>query len=89
MHVTGHIPRVETVPAGPLVTDVTSNDTLTPRAATLALAALAIAALGAALGVVNYRAFDLDRFFVPKELALHAGALVMVLVLLVRSGNIG
>lgn len=40
-----------------------------------------IAAVGAALGVVTYRAFDLDRFFVPKELALHVGALLIVVTL--------
>ena len=40
-----------------------------------------IAAVGAAMGVVTYRAFDLDRFFVPKELALHLGALLIVVTL--------
>ncbi len=43
--------------------------------------AIGLAAFGGALGVVTYRSFDLDRFFVPKELALHAGALIIVTTL--------
>src|SRR4029079_17704062 len=31
-----------------------------------------------------YKAFDLDRFFVPKELALHATAAITGLIVLVR-----
>jgi O-antigen ligase len=71
MHVASDIPRVETA--------------LSQRAGNVALAALALAALGASLGVVEYRAFELDRFFVPKELALHTGALVLAVVLALRS----
>jgi len=48
------------------------------------LGAVWIAAVGASLGAVTYRAFDLDRFFVPKELALHAGALFTVITLAAR-----
>lgn len=53
---------------------------------TLLVVAVALAAIGAAATSVTYRAFELDRFFVPKELALHAGALVAVVVLLRRTG---
>jgi O-antigen ligase len=63
-----------------------SPDTLDRRAGNLTLAALAVAALGAALAVVDFRAFELDRFFVPKELALHLGALGMALMLASQSG---
>jgi O-antigen ligase len=45
-------------------------------------------ALGAALAVlaaVPYRAFDLDRFIIPKELALHALALALLLPALRRA----
>jgi O-antigen ligase len=62
----------------------TSSDTLSRRAGNVALFAFAIAALGAALGAASYRLFDLDRFFVPKELALHTGALFLVVVLSLR-----
>jgi O-antigen ligase len=40
------------------------------------LLALAAGALACVLVVLPYRSFDLDRFFVPKELAFHAAALV-------------
>ncbi|MFI5245162.1 MAG: O-antigen ligase family protein [Gemmatimonadales bacterium] len=40
------------------------------------LLALGAGALACALAVLPYRAFDLDRFFAPKELALHAAALI-------------
>ena len=55
-------------------------------AGTVALWALALAAFGGALGAVTYRAFELDRFFVPKELALHVGALAIVVALALRKG---
>ena len=32
-----------------------------------------LAAIGVVLAAATYRAFDLDRFFVPKELVLHVG----------------
>ena len=37
--------------------------------------ALGAGALACVLAVLPYRSFDLDRFFAPKELALHAAAL--------------
>jgi O-antigen ligase len=51
------------------------------------IGAIWIAAVGASLAAVTYRAFDLDRFFVPKELALHAGALIDVVALAARRGT--
>ena len=48
----------------------------------VALAALGAGALATVLAVLRYRAFDLDRFFVPKELALHAAATVAGVALL-------
>ena len=42
----------------------------------IALAVLVAGALAAVLAVLPYRAFDLDRFFAPKELALHVTALL-------------
>ena len=39
----------------------------------------------AVLVVLPYRSFDLDRFFVPKELALHVGA-ALALVLVIAGG---
>ena len=50
------------------------------------LAALGLAAMAAAVGAVTFKAFELDRFFVPKELALHAGALVAAVALGLRPG---
>jgi O-antigen ligase len=42
----------------------------------VAFFALGAGAFACVLLVLPYRSFDLDRFFVPKELALHAAALV-------------
>ena len=48
----------------------------------IALAALMIGALAVVLAAAPFRAFELDRFFVPKELALHATALVAAMACL-------
>jgi O-antigen ligase len=42
----------------------------------IALVAVGAGALACVLLVVPYRSFDLDRFFAPKELALHVSALM-------------
>lgn len=52
------------------------------------LVALGAGALAAVLAVLPFRAFDLDRFSVPKELALHTAALVAGAVLLVGTRRI-
>jgi len=57
----------------------TSEATIADR---IALGAIALGALTAVLVVLPYRSFDLDRFFVPKELALHAAALVVSVIAL-------
>ncbi|MDD2806413.1 MAG: O-antigen ligase family protein [Elusimicrobiales bacterium] len=41
-------------------------------------------AIAVVLAAAPYRAFDLDRFFAPKELALHAVTLALVLLVLRR-----
>ena len=46
---------------------------------------LVVLAVIATLVALPYRAFDLDRFFVPKELALHVGA-ALALVLTIAGG---
>jgi O-antigen ligase len=46
------------------------------RPARIALRALQLGAIATVLAVSTYVSFELDRFFVPKELALHATALV-------------
>lgn len=46
------------------------------RGARLALRALQAGAVGVVLAAVTHREFELDRFFVPKELVLHLTALV-------------
>jgi len=45
---------------------------------------LVIGAITVVLAATPYRLFDLDRFFAPKELALHAAALAMALLSLRR-----
>ncbi|MEA3245959.1 MAG: O-antigen ligase family protein [Gemmatimonadota bacterium] len=50
------------------------------------VAAIAVAAVGGALAATTFRSFDLDRFFLPKELALQVGAGVAAVVLASRRG---
>ena len=53
-----------------------------PRTARLALRILQIGALAVVVAVAMLHAFELDRFFIPKELVLHLTALLAGLVLL-------
>jgi O-antigen ligase len=46
-----------------------------------ALAILALAAVGIVLAAVPFKTFDLDRYFVPKELVLHMGAALSALAI--------
>jgi O-antigen ligase len=51
----------------------------------IALLAVGAGALACVLLVVPYRSFDLDRFFAPKELALHVAALVAGVMALISA----
>ncbi len=55
-----------------------------PIVAFLAVLVLGAGALGVGLVSAPYKSFDLDRFFVPKELVLHATALLVALPLVLR-----
>src|SRR6185437_14116262 len=50
----------------------------------VALGALQAGALAVVLAATPFKPFELDRFFVPKELALHVAAFVCVLFCLGR-----
>ena len=50
----------------------------------ITLGVMITGALGVVLLSLPYKAFDLDRFFVPKELALHATAAITGLIALAR-----
>jgi O-antigen ligase len=54
-----------------------------------ALRVLQLGAIAVVLAAAPYKAFDLDRFFVPKELALHATALAATLLCLPRVRRLG
>ncbi len=54
-----------------------SADSRAPLAAPAAIVLIALGALAVGLVAAPYRSFDLDRFFVPKELALHVTALCL------------
>jgi O-antigen ligase len=54
-----------------------------------ALRVLQFGALAVVLAAAPYKAFDLDRFFVPKELVLHATALAATLLCLMRARRLG
>ena len=56
-----------------------------PAAARFALLVLQLGALLVVLAALPYKAFDLDRFFVPKELVLHAAALLAAFAILVTA----
>ncbi|HEX6808103.1 MAG TPA: O-antigen ligase family protein, partial [Gemmatimonadaceae bacterium] len=58
------------------------------RTHVVALALLAAGAVAVALAVLRFKTFDLDRFFVPKELVLHAAAALTALVLLWRASRL-
>jgi hypothetical protein len=52
-----------------------SSSTISPaRADRVALLLVQLGAIAVVLGALPYKAFDLDRYFVPKELALHIAA---------------
>src|ERR1019366_6612882 len=61
---------------------LTENSRLARAGHFAALAALGAGALATVLAVLPFRAFDLDRFFAPKELAFHVSALIAGVVLL-------
>ena len=52
------------------------------RAERLAALLLIVGAFAVVLIVVPFRAFELDRFFLPKEMLLHATALVVALLVI-------
>lgn len=54
-----------------------------------ALRVLQAGAVAVVLAAAPYKAFDLDRFFVPKELVLHATALAATLLCLPRARRLG
>ena len=53
-----------------------------PRAARLALIVMCGGAVAVVLAAATFRAFELDRFFIPKELVLHLTAVAATLLLL-------
>jgi O-antigen ligase len=65
---------------------VTSRAPLAIRAA---LRVLQVGAIAVVLAAAPYKAFDLDRFFIPKELVLHATALLAALLCLSRARRVG
>src|SRR5262245_29364677 len=48
----------------------------------IALRVLQVASIAIVLASLPYKVFDLDRYFVPKELVLHAAAVVAAILLL-------
>jgi O-antigen ligase len=54
-----------------------------------ALRVLQLGAIAVVLAAAPYKVFDLDRFFVPKELVLHATALAATLLCLPRVRRLG
>ncbi len=64
-----------------------SSDAPGRWASAVLVAAFWVAAVATAAAAATFRSFELDRFFVPKELALHVGAFAMALVLAARRGE--
>lgn len=65
-----------------------TDRTETGTGGAMILMTITIGALASVLLVSPYRSFDLDRFFVPKELALHIAALVSGLLALNRAERV-
>lgn len=63
-------------------------DSAALRQTVVGVALLGTAALAVGLVAAPYRAFDLDRFFVPKELVLHVAALCIALPIVRRSRRV-
>lgn len=61
------------------------SDPIASRADRLALRSLQAGAIAVVLAAAPYKLFELDRFFVPKELVLHLTALVAATACVVRS----
>ena len=64
--------------------DVATSASTRSTADLVALTTLILGALAVVLLSMPYKAFDLDRFFVPKELALHATAAITGLIALAK-----
>jgi len=58
-----------------------------PRGQLLSLGALAVGASAVVLAALPYKVFDLDRYFVPKELVLHLTALVAIVAAVIGLGS--
>lgn len=59
-----------------------------PRADRVALLLVQAGALAVVLAALPYKAFDLDRYFVPKELVLHIAAMGAALCCLIPRGRL-
>ena len=71
--------------AGDIAASTTAARTSTRSVADrVTLGVLIVGALAVVLLSLPYKAFDLDRFFVPKETALHATAAISGLIVLAR-----
>jgi O-antigen ligase len=66
------------------VNEAATSATVRSVADRITLGVVIAGALCVVLTSLPYKAFDLDRFFVPKELALHATAAISGLILLAR-----
>ncbi|HVA58628.1 MAG: O-antigen ligase family protein [Gemmatimonadaceae bacterium] len=66
-----------------------SPDSGAPSAARAAIVLIGLGALAVGLVASPYKSFDLDRFFVPKELALHLAALCLGPLALWRRRRLG
>jgi O-antigen ligase len=66
------------------VDDVATTASAHSAADRITLGTMILGAVAVVLLALPYKAFDLDRFFVPKELALHATAFIAGLIVLVR-----
>jgi O-antigen ligase len=78
------IPDGDRTHLAPDVAPATAAPVDATASAKIALRMLQLGALAVVLAAVTYREFELDRFFVPKELVLHVTALVAAAALVRR-----
>jgi O-antigen ligase len=68
----------------PRANDIATTISTRSVADRITLAVVIVGAIAVVVLALPYKAFDLDRFFVPKELALHATAAIAGLIVLAR-----
>ena len=80
--------QVLTGPAGPVAVGASASGRAIGSMSRGVTIVLQIALVAVVLAVVPFKLFELDRYFVPKELVLHVAALGAAVLLLARGRSL-